>query len=166
MKYKIHYPNEDEIKWMNNWANKFFGEADNIMVEPTLDNALKTVNLDKNTYVCFKNGSDVIGWSLVLPASKNAMKKFLKEELTEKELFLDTLENKKFETLYVFAAIVMPEYRNKGLAKELLSYQIKYFKSEYEITDFFAWTFSEEGKKLVASLERELNIKIPYLSKV
>lgn len=114
----------------------------------------------------FKDGNNIIGWSLVLPASREAMERFLREEITEKELFLDTLKNRKFETLYIFVAIVMPEYRNKGWAKDLISYQIKYFQNEYSIKDFFAWTFSEEGKRLVSSLEKSLNVKIPYLSKV
>lgn len=36
MKYEISYPDKKEIDWMNEWADKYFGEADKTMVEPTL----------------------------------------------------------------------------------------------------------------------------------
>lgn len=166
MEFKIQYPIEEDFLIMNKVALREFGVPDENMVSPTLENDLSVQGLEKNNFVCYKENEIPIAWSLVLPTSKEIKNKFLKEEINEKQLFEASIKNPSFESLYLFVAIVLPDYRRKGLAKELISYQIKSFKDKYKITDFFAWIFSTEGEKLVKSLEKDNLIKVDFISRI
>ncbi len=166
MTYKIEYPTEKDFLEMDNYYLKEFGTPDKYLVEANLENDLKIQNLEINNIVCFKDNEKPIAWSIVLPTSRGSKTKFLNREITENQLFEDSINNQSFESLYIFAAIVLPNYRKRGFAKELARYQINYFKSTYKITDYFAWIFSPEGEKLIKSLESHNSIKIDYISKV
>lgn len=123
-------------------------------------------DLEHNNFICYKENGTPIAWSLVLPTSKEVKDKFLRGEINENHLFELSIKNPSFESLYLFVVIVLPVYRQKGLAKKLMSYQIKYFQDKYNINDFFAWIFSTEGEKLVKSLERNNLIKIDFISRI
>lgn len=166
MEFTIEYPAEEDFVVMNKYALKEFGTPDENMVAPTLENDLSVRNLEKNNFVCFKENGMPIAWSLVLPTSKEIKDKFIKGEIDEKQLFEVSIKNPSFESLYLFVVIVLPEYRQKGLAKKLLNYQIKYFQDKYKITDFFAWIFSKDGEKLAKSLESNNMIKVDYISRI
>jgi ribosomal protein S18 acetylase RimI-like enzyme len=166
MEFTIQYPTREDFLKMNEQALKEFGIPDENMVAPTLENDLSVQGLEKNNFICYKENGIPIAWSLVLPTSKEIKDKFLKEEINERQLFEVSIKNPSFESLYLFVVIVLPEYRQKGLAKELMSYQVKYFQDKYKITDFFAWIFSAEGEKLVKSLEGDNIIKIDYISRI
>lgn len=166
MKYKIKYPTEKDVEKMNKIAVEFFGTEDKTMVDPTTENAKKMIVLEKNTFVYYKKDDEPISWSLVLPTSKENARQFLAEEITERELFDKSAENPSFESLYLFAAVTVPNYRKKGLGSSLMKYQIDYFKKKYQIKDFYAWTLSKEGKALIKSLKRDVEPTIRFISKV
>lgn len=166
MKYKVEYPTKENLKGMNKVSEGLFGSGGSTMVAPTMENAEKMISLEKNTLVCYKENSVPIAWSLVLPTSRENADKFLNDEITELELFNKSVENPKFESLYLFVVITMPEYRQKGLGSSLMKYQIEYFKKEYSINDFYAWVLSLEGKRLAESLKRNVEPSIRFISEV
>lgn len=166
MEFTIQYPTEKDFLKMNEVALKEFGIPDENMVSPNLENDLMVQGLENNNFICYKENEIPIAWSLVLPTSKEIKGRFLNGEINEKKLFEISTKNPSFESLYLFVVVVLPEHRQKGLAKELMNYQINYFKDKYNINDFFAWIFSTEGDKLVKSLERENSIKVDYISKI
>lgn len=166
MEFLIEYPTENDFLIMNEYALKEFGVPDQSMVAPTLQNDLSIQGLDRNNVVCIKENGMPIAWSVVLPTSKENERKFLRGEIGENQLFEVSIKNPSFESLYLFVAIVLPEYRQNGLAKKLMSYQIKYFQDEYKVSNFFAWVFSANGESLLKSLERDNSIEVNYISKI
>lgn len=166
MKYQIEYPTREDLIKMEKVAIDVFGVPDKDMVAPSPENDLKLIGIDKNTFVCFKEKGEPIAWSLVMPTSKVNSDKFLSEEINEKVIFEDSTKKHSFESLYLFVAIVLPEYRRKGLATELMSYQVNYFRDKYNIKDFYAWTFSKEGEILIKAIEKTNNILVRYISRI
>lgn len=166
MAYDIVYPNRQDIDKANDFTLETFGEPEAGMVAPTLENALAVIGLEKNSFVCIKEGDEPIAWSLVLPTRREDMEEFLAQRITEQELFDRAKAHPSFESLYVFVAVTRPEHRLKGLAAKLLEYQIGYFKKQYDIKDFYAWILTPEGKALTESLEKKLGQKVRVLSRV
>lgn len=165
--YKINFPNNKQFEKMNAIAIELFEtESDDTQASPTLENCLRVVKKEKYNFILVKDTNDeLMGWSVVMPTSLEVMDNFLSEEITERELLEISRIDSKFEALYLFAVIVLPEYRKKGLAKFLFKTQIEYFKEKYNINNIYSWWFSEEGKKLGDSLEKELDVEIKAIVK-
>ncbi len=167
MKGKISFPNISDIEKTNKIAEKLFGiKEDETQVKPTLESALKLISIEKNNFICLKDNDKIIAWSVVLPTSIKAMKRFLKEKINERELFDISMSQPFFEALYLTAVIVSPKYRKKGIGSSLIKKQIDYFKKKYGISDFYALILTEEGKKLIKAIGRDLHIKISTLNRV
>lgn len=90
---------------------------------------------------------------------------FLEGKINEKELFDISLSRPFFEALYLTAIIVLPEYRKKGIGSSLMKKQIEYFKEKYGINSFYTLTLTEEGKKLIEAIGRDLHINILSLDR-
>jgi hypothetical protein len=164
---EIIYPDENDIVTTNKVAVELFGTDDDPdQAQPTLHNALSLINLEKNNFLCIKDENKVIAWSVVLPTSIKNMTSFLSNRMTEKDLFLDSINNPKFESLYLMSVIVLPEYRKKGLGSKLLTQQINYFKNNFSINNFYAMILSNEGSKLLEKLIEDLKIKISFVNKL
>lgn len=114
IKIKISFPKISDIKKTNKIAKNLFGtETDETQAKPTLKTALKIISIEKNNFVCLKDNNKIIAWSVVLPTSKESMKRFLKKEINERELFKISMSQSFFEALYLTAVIVLPKYRKK-----------------------------------------------------
>lgn len=166
MPHQITHPDRGDIDRTNAFALGAFGDDVPGMVEPNLENALAVIGLEKNNFVCIKEGDEPIAWSLVLPTSRGDMEEFLSRKITEQELFDRACAEPSFESMYIFAAITRPEYRGRGLATELLEYQVKYFKEKYGIKDFYAWILSADGKALADKLEKKFGERVRFIGEV
>jgi len=58
-----------------------------------------------------------VAWTIVIPTTNEVMKKFLKKGLNEQELLDNTPFGVPYDAIYLCSALVLPEYRGKGLAK-------------------------------------------------
>lgn len=165
--YKITFPNNEDLEKMNAIAIELFQtENDDTQASPTLEKCLQVIKKDKYNYISINDDKgEPIAWSLVMPTSLEVMDNFLSEEITERELLETSRSDDKFEALYLFSVIVLPEHRRKGLGQFLFKTQIKYFKDKYNISELYSWWFSEEGKKLGDSLEKDLGIEIKAIVK-
>jgi len=161
MNPEFAYPSEEEIVEMSALAEKLFGtDTDPTQAEPTLGNSLRLIEIDKNTCIYKKVDGKIAGWSVVLPTSLSDKEAFVKGDMTEKVLFEKSIATPSFESLYLMAVVVLPEFRNQGLATRLMCAQIEYFKDRYGIADYSALALSEGGSGVVAALEKELGISI------
>lgn len=164
---EIVFPTIPDLEQMCEYAVKIFNiDVNDDMAKPTVENCLRTIALDKYSYICLKDAGTCIAWSCAIPTSLKNMDSFLAENMTERELIDDARNNPSFEALYLIVTVVLPEYRRKGLGLFLERIQIEYFKEKYNITNFYSWWFSEEGKKLGLALQRELNIEIKAIGKI
>src|ERR1019366_4769707 len=90
-------------------------------------------------------GDGPVVWILLIPTTIDLMKKFVAAEISEKELLNKTPLNTKYEALYLCSALVLPEFRKKGLATKVGLEAIKQIRADHPIKFLFTWNFSKEG---------------------
>jgi len=93
----------------------------------------------------YNDGNGPVAWILLLPTSLDLMHRFLQKEISEKELFELTTENSVYDALYLCSALVLGEYRRKGIAKQLSLDAIKRIRKDHPLKALFVWAFSKEG---------------------
>lgn len=157
----MELPTESEVKEIMEIGRQYFKTDDDLsQMQPTAENGEKLAQLEKYNRVVERRNGKLAGWSVVFPTSKENEDAFLEGKITEEELFQKSVAHPSFESLYLLVFFVLPEYRREGIAKKLVSEQIKYFQDTYHIANFFVWAWSPEGKALVSHLEKELQIPI------
>lgn len=87
-------------------------------------------------------------WILLIPTTIDLMNRFVAEEISEKELLDQTPLDIKYEAIYLCSALVLPEYRRKGLATKTGMEAIKQIRADHPIKYLFTWNFSKEGADL------------------
>ena len=58
-------------------------------------------------------------WILLIPSSTETMHRFLNEEISERELLNEVIPGQGYDSIYLCSALVLPEFRKKGLAMQL-----------------------------------------------
>jgi ribosomal protein S18 acetylase RimI-like enzyme len=92
-----------------------------------------------------EEGDGPVAWVLVIPTTKKLMDGFLEGKISERDLYELTPLDGKYETLYLCSAMVLKEYRRKGLARDLTLNAIRSIQNDHPINCLFVWTFSKEG---------------------
>ncbi len=106
-------------------------------------------------------GNGPVVWILLIPTTTSLMNEFIKEKISESELLNKTPLNIKYDALYLCSALVLPEFRRKGLAKKIALDAIQQIRNDHPIKNLFTWNFSKEGALLSESIaQRE---KLPLL---
>jgi len=93
-------------------------------------------------------------WILMIPTSTELMNQFLENKISEKELFELTPENIHYEALYLCSAMVLEEYRRKGIAKRLILEAIENIRKDHPLKSLFIWPFTKEGELASESIAR------------
>jgi len=101
-----------------------------------------------------------IAWMLIIPTTKKVMNDFLSKKISEREILDRTIIGEKYETIYLCSALVLPEYRHKGLAKEMLSGAISSIMDKHQIESLFLWSFSKEGKRLARWAAEKFHLRL------
>ena len=96
----------------------------------------------------YDDGNGPVAWILGIPTTLELMNKFLEHKISEKELYELTPLNTKYEAVYLCSALVLEEYRGKGIAKKLAIEAIERIKKDHPIKALFVWAFSKEGEAL------------------
>ena len=79
------------------------------------------------------------------------MNRFIAEEIGETQLLNETPLDAKYDALYLCSALVLPEWRKKGLATKVGLEAIKQIRKDHPIKYLFTWNFSAEGANLADS---------------
>ena len=79
--------------------------------------------------------------------------KFLSAE-SEKELFERTPMHKSYDALYLCSAMVLEEFRKKGLALQLTLSAIDQIRKDHPIQRLFVWAFTLQGERLAEKISR------------
>ncbi|TAE51705.1 MAG: GNAT family N-acetyltransferase [Bacteroidetes bacterium] len=103
-------------------------------------------SLHPSTVSEYDEGEGPAAWILLIPTTLELMQQFLDQTLSEKALFESTLPGISYEALYLCSAMVLEEYRRKGIAKRLTVSAIEDIRKEHPLKALFVWTFSEEGR--------------------
>jgi len=101
-----------------------------------------------------------VAWVLLLPTTQQLMNRFLNKEISEKELFEMTPLNTKYDALYLCSALVLEEYRRKGITKQLVVNSVNEILKDHDIQSLFFWSFSQEGDKATDSISKAFSLPI------
>jgi GNAT superfamily N-acetyltransferase len=109
----------------------------------------------------YDDGNGPAAWILVFPTTTALMQDFLERKITEKELFELTPLGVNYESIYLCSALVLEEYRNKGIAKKLTIDAIEQIRKDHPIKFLFVWAFTKEGD--IVSNKISLEVGLPIL---
>ena len=93
-------------------------------------------------------GDGPVVWILLIPTTIDLMNRFVAEEISETELLNQTPLDIKYEALYLCSALVLSEFRRKGLATKTGMEAIHQIRMDHPIKFLFTWNFSDEGASL------------------
>lgn len=108
----------------------------------------------------YDDGNGPVAWVLLFPTTLDLMHQFLDATISEKELFERTPLNIKYEAIYLCSALVLEEYRRKGIAKRLTLGAIENIRKEHPLKALFVWTFSKEGDLGAEALARYTSLPL------
>ena len=94
----------------------------------------------------YDDGKGPVAWVLFIPTTLDLMNRFLENKISEKELFDLTPLDVKYEAVYLCSAMVLEEYRRKGITKRLALRAIENILKEHPLKALFVWAFSREGE--------------------
>jgi hypothetical protein len=93
----------------------------------------------------YNEGNGPVAWVLLIPTTTDLMNRFLENKISEKELFNMTPLDTAYEALYLCSAMVLEEYRRKGITKQLALNAIKKIRKDHPLKTLFVWAFTKEG---------------------
>jgi len=108
----------------------------------------------------YEEGNGPLAWVLLIPTTELLMNRFLKKEICEKELFSLTPIGVSYEAIYLCSALILEEYRRKGIVKNLTMHAIDQIQKEHPIKCLFVWAFSKEGEACAANLSQNLSLPL------
>ena len=108
----------------------------------------------------YDDGKGPVAWVLFIPTTTELMNRFLKKEISEKELYDLTPLNTKYESVYLCSAMVLEEYRRKGIAKKLSLTAIENMQKQHPLKALFVWAFSKEGDLGAEALAKQVGLPL------
>jgi hypothetical protein len=132
-------------------AEAIFGtESDPDQIPINLDSVEKLDKLCKGWLETRLNDeNEPVSWVLVFPTQKDVAIRFIKKEITERQILDLTLPAEHYDAVYLASAITLPEQRGKGYASELLLKAINNMPVSKDAL-LFAWPWSEDGEALLS----------------
>jgi len=124
----------------------------------------RLLKIHPSTVSEFDDGNGPVVWILVLPTTSVLMNLFLSKEISEKELFYTTPIEASFDAIYLCSAMVLEEYRGKGLARKMTLDAIESIKKEHPIKNLFVWAFSKEGNGLAERVAQLAQLPLSKLA--
>jgi len=151
----------DNLQRMIKLADEFFGmrnDPTQISVGESTTEKLKMIH--PATMSEERTAEGPIAWILVIPTTRTVMEQFLTKQITERELLERTPIPASYDALYLCSALVLPEYREKGIARRLAASAIRSIQKDHPLRDLFYWGFSQEGRKLASALAAEFGLPL------
>jgi len=100
------------------------------------------------------DGNGPVAWVLLIPTTLELMHRFIEEQITEKELYELTPLDVSYEAIYLCSALVLDEYRRKGITKKLALDAIEHMRKDHPLKAAFVWAFSPEGDLAAETIAR------------
>jgi hypothetical protein len=148
---------QPNLERMMKLADEFFdmkNDPAQIGVDEETRRLLNAIHPDTMNEVQDEDGP--LAWVLLFPTTELLMKQFIDNRINEMELLRSTPVNVEYDAVYLCSALVLPEFREKGLAKRLAVHAIRSIQKDHPIKALFLWAFSPEGMGLATSIAEEL----------
>ena len=114
----------------------------------------------------YEDGHGPVAWLLLIPTTLDLMNQFLEGKISERQLYELTPFNTMYEALYLCSAMVLPEFRRKGITRQLTLSAIEAIRNDHPIQALFVWTFSQEGLLGSEALSRLLDLPLYKRKKI
>lgn len=131
-------------------------------VNPQVRERLQKIH--PTTISAHDDGNGPVAWVLLIPTTLELMHSFLEQQITEKELFELTPLDVSYEAIYLCSALVLDEYRRKGITKQLALDAIEHIRKDHPLKAAFVWAFSPEGDLAAETIARLA--KLPLYKRV
>jgi GNAT superfamily N-acetyltransferase len=120
----------------------------------------KLRDIHPDTLTQEENDDGPVCWILLIPTTEKIMRDFLSHTLNEQQLLENTSPGLQYDAVYLCSALVLPEYRGKGIAKRLTFDAIQAIRKNHPIHYLYYWSFSAEGDGLAASVANETGMTL------
>ena len=120
----------------------------------------RLLRIHPSTVSEYDDGNGPVAWVLIIPSTTGLMNSFLENKISEKELFELTQPDGAYEAVYLCSALVLEEYRRKGIAKQLALEAIAKIRLEHPIKALFVWAFSKEGELGSEAIARSTSLPL------
>ncbi len=158
LSYLMPQPNFER---MIKLAEEFFdAKSDPDQISMTPEEAEKLERLHPATMMEESTEEGPVAWMLLVPTTHDLMEQFIRGEINEKQLLEKTPAGEKYDAVYLCSALVLPEYRGKGLAFQLASEALASMLSDHPIKELFFWCFSTEGDSLAKKIAGEFGMTL------
>jgi len=142
-------------------ADEFFAtKSDSSQISVTEEDREKLQRLHPATLSQQIEGDGPVAWILLIPTTEDLMEGFLTKGINEQELLNLTPQGAKYDAVYLCSALVLPEFRGKGIAKRVASDAIREIQKSHPIRSLFFWEFSPEGGSLADAVARETGLPV------
>ena len=121
-------------------------DPDQLNVNENVMERLQLIHPD--TISEYDDGNGPVCWILCIPTTLELMTQFVNQKISERELYELTPLITKYEAIYLCSALLLEEFRGKGIAQGLAVKAIESIKIDHSIKALFVWAFSKEGEKL------------------
>jgi len=108
----------------------------------------------------YDDGKGPVVWILMIPTTNELMQKFIHKQISEQELVDLTPLNIPYDAIYLCSAMVLQEYRNKGIAKRMSIEAIETIRKTHPVQNLFVWPFSKEGDGLAESIAKTVSLAL------
>ncbi len=108
----------------------------------------------------YKDENGPIAWVLLLPTTQELMRQFLDRQISEKDLFDRTPLDVPYDALYLCSAMVLEEYRQKGITKKLVLEALEKIRHDHPVQCLFVWSFSREGDLAAEALAKHTGLPL------
>jgi len=155
---------QKNLERMMRLADEFFdyrNDPEQIVVDEQIMAKLEAI--DPASLAQQANEDGPIAWVLVIPTTERVMREFLEGKISERKLLEETMPGQQFDAVYLCSALVLPEFRRKGLAKSLTLRSVNAIRTRHPIRWLYIWPFSEEGARVAEEVAAEA--KLPLLRK-
>lgn len=99
-------------------------------------------------------------WILLIPTTAALMHEFLESRISENDLFERTPVGGNYDSIYLCSAMLLEEFRHRGIAGKLTLDAIARIRSRHNITSLFVWPFSEEGNKSARAIAEKTGLPL------
>jgi GNAT superfamily N-acetyltransferase len=108
----------------------------------------------------YNEGNGPCAWVLLIPTTIDLMNRFVSGEITERELYELTPLDIPYEAIYLCSALVLDEYRRKGITKKLALDAIEEIQKKHPLKAAFVWAFSPEGDRAAEVIAQQAGLPL------
>ena len=133
-------------------------DPDQLNMDENVMQHLQLIHAD--TMSGYDDGNGPVCWILCIPTTLDLMTKFIDQKISERELYELTPLNTNYEAIYLCSALLLEEFRGKGIAQRLAVKSIESIKIDHPIKALFFWAFSKEGEKLAEKVSGLISLPL------